>query len=741
MPETIIEIPVALFPTEVDGDSGQPAWGMRSNVRVQSSAVRLLERETAERHNVIPISQQGRILLVAMSEPGNLGAIQAITKETGLRVRAVEADANEIRQTLLRFYASEAEAAAVTERMPLGWMLLDRGNVTLEQLNEALEIQQRSGERLGKVLVTRGFVNRLTLSEVIADQFRLPHVNLREDTPPLDVVRLLDPAVARRLEAVPVRWLGPRLMVAVVDPSNLEAQVELRQILQAPLLFAVTSELDIDWILARAYRSSYVEESVAGLLYRDPDESAYETFTDGQIVAALVILLLIIVGFVINAQGTLITINAVIAAFYLAISIYRLWLAFRGASINLTINVPEEEIGAMDDADLPVYTILVPLFREKEVLPELVRSIQNLEYPKMKLDVKLLLEETDRETFMAAVALRPPSYFQFVPVPDSAPRTKPKACNYGLVSSRGQFVVVYDAEDQPEPDQLKRAVAAFRRAPADIICLQAKLNYYNRDQNLLTRWFTTEYSTWFDLVLPGLDNTNSPIPLGGTSNHFYTEKLRELGGWDPFNVTEDADLGIRMFKRGYRTAILDSTTFEEANSEWRNWIRQRSRWVKGYMQTWLVHMRHPFRLLLSLGAKAYTSFHFTVGGTPLVFLLNPIYWLITTIWFLTRWRAIPPLFPAPVYYLSFLNLLLGNFIFVYLNLAGSYRRGYYELGRAALISPLYWILMSVAAWRALWQLLTKPYHWEKTIHGLDTKRRAPRRFLDPLVSRSGGTTP
>ncbi|MEK7276493.1 MAG: glycosyltransferase family 2 protein, partial [Chloroflexota bacterium] len=344
--------------------------------------------------------------------------------------------------------------------------------------------------------------------------------------------------------------------------------------------------------------------------------------------------------------------------------------AYRGANINLTIDVTAEDLTQVADADLPIYTILVPLYQEFEVLPQLVRSIDSMDYPKSKLDVKLLLEENDRQTIDAAVAMRPPSYFEFVIVPDSMPRTKPKACNYGLVSARGTYTVIFDAEDRPDQDQLKKAVVAFRKAPGDVACLQAKLNYFNRNQNLLTRWFTTEYSTWFDLILPGLDNTNAPIPLGGTSNHFYTEKLRELGGWDPYNVTEDADLGIRMFKHGYRTAIIDSTTYEEANSEWRNWIRQRSRWVKGYMQTWLVHMRHPIQLLLSLGINAFASFHLTVGGTPLVFLLNPIYWTITSLWFLQKWDVIPPLFPGPVYVLSAINLIVGNFIFVYLNLAG-----------------------------------------------------------------------
>jgi cellulose synthase/poly-beta-1,6-N-acetylglucosamine synthase-like glycosyltransferase len=190
-------------------------------------------------------------------------------------------------------------------------------------------------------------------------------------------------------------------------------------------------------------------------------------------------------------------------------------------------------------------------------------------------------------------------------------------------------------------------------------------------------------------------------------------------------VTEDADLGVRLFRRGYRTGIVDSTTYEEANSDAWNWVRQRSRWVKGYMQTWLVHMRHPLSLLRALGPRGFISFQLIIGGVPAVFLLNPIYWTVTTLWFLGGWGVIPSLFPGPIYYLSAVNLLVGNFVFIYLNLAASFRRGYYELGRYALLTPIYWLMMSLAAWRALWQLVTHPFYWEKTVHGLNAALRPP----------------
>ena len=311
------------------------------------------------------------------------------------------------------------------------------------------------------------------------------------------------------------------------------------------------------------------------------------------------------------------------------------------------------------------------------------------------------------------------SALQTVTAQTIAPRrVAPEDPRFGSSTPIGGFGP-HPAEDRPDPDQLKKAVIAFSKAEERIVCIQCKLNYYNRNQNILTRWFTTEYSSWFDLFMPGLDAADSPIPLGGTSNHLDRQKLIELGAWDPFNVTEDADLGIRLHKAGYKTAIVDSTTFEEANSDLYNWIRQRSRWVKGYIQTWLVHMRHPVRLRRQIGWRSFVSFQFVVAGTFVGFLLNPFYWALTTLWLATHAGFIRALFPSFVYYAAALGLFIGNFVFTYVNVAGSIRRGYYDLVKWALLSPLYWALMSIGAWKGFLQLFYRPFYWEKTVHGLD----------------------
>ncbi|MCW8133955.1 MAG: glycosyltransferase, partial [Planctomycetota bacterium] len=295
----------------------------------------------------------------------------------------------------------------------------------------------------------------------------------------------------------------------------------------------------------------------------------------------------------------------VLCGFYGAVIVFRLvsvkWSLVRAfAGRPCEHRIPAEELEKLDPRDLPVYTILVPMYKEPEVAQKIARAVTELDYPLEKLDVKLLLEEDDPETRkkIEEVMDQLPSCVEVIvcpKVPKGQPKTKPRACNWGLERARGQYLVIYDAEDRPEPDQLKKAVAAFRRLKAagkeKVVCLQAKLNYFNARQNPLTRFFTLEYTTWFDLFLPGLHAFRIPIPLGGTSNHFDTKTLKDLGGWDPFNVTEDCDLGIRMARQGYRTEILDSTTWEEANCRVGNWIRQRSRWIKGYFQTHLVHTR------------------------------------------------------------------------------------------------------------------------------------------------------
>jgi len=276
--------------------------------------------------------------------------------------------------------------------------------------------------------------------------------------------------------------------------------------------------------------------------------------------------------------------------------------------------------------------------------------------------------------------------------------------------------VIYDAEDLPEPGQLREVVARFAEAGDDVACLQARLNYFNARENILTRMFTLEYSFWFDYMLPGLDAWKLPIPLGGTSNHFRVASLRELGGWDPYNVTEDADLGIRAAARGLTIGITESTTWEEACSAWRPWIRQRTRWIKGYMTTALVHTRHPLRLWRTVGLRGVVGVIGLIAGTPAMFVACPLVWAF---WLFTFLGGSLGVHLAPwVQTATTVNLLVGNGAMILLTAMAARRRRALHLTPYALLTPAYWVLHSVAAWRALWQLAWNPAHWEKTPHGI-----------------------
>lgn len=427
--------------------------------------------------------------------------------------------------------------------------------------------------------------------------------------------------------------------------------------------------------------------------------------------------------------------------FYAVHAVYKLVLVRRSVGFNAELDVTREDLAALRDDDLPVYSIMVPMYHERESVARLVRSLQNLDYPRHKLDVQLLLEADDDETREAVARITLPDGFHVTVVPVSQPRTKPKACNVGLDLARGTYLVIYDAEDQPEPDQLKKAVIGFRRAGARVICLQSRLNFYNPRQNLLTRLFTAEYSAWFDLSLPGLSDVSAVIPLGGTSNHFVTAKLKELLGWDAFNVTEDCDLGIRIHRAGYGTRMLRTTTWEEACSRVRFWIPQRTRWIKGYIQTYLVHMRDPALLRRELGWAGFLHFQMVVGGATLATLLNPFFWFLALLWFVLRVEALTSLFPGPVFALGVTCLFAGNFVFVYLGAVGCYRRRYWDLVNYALLAPAYWVMMSYSGWRAFFQFFADPFKWEKTGHGLCQEETAvqPGAAVQTSESRSQKT--
>jgi cellulose synthase/poly-beta-1,6-N-acetylglucosamine synthase-like glycosyltransferase len=459
--------------------------------------------------------------------------------------------------------------------------------------------------------------------------------------------------------------------------------------------------------------------SISGLAVKAPSVSVQRLLNRRQRIVAIGLVCMLVVGLVVSAIDTAIALCAIATTLYVVCITYRFYLFLRSTREHVSELVTDEEARAVPDSELPTYTVMIPAYREPEVINNLVASIAQLEYPVDRLQVLVLVEADDDETIDAVRDEDPGPQFTLVLVPPAEPRTKPKALNFGLTLARGELVAVFDAEDVPDPLQLRRAAVALSRLGPEVGCVQAKLSYNNPEQNLITKWFTIEYAMWFSFFLPGLASLGAPIPLGGTSNHFRRMSLRSLGGWDPYNVTEDADLGIRMFREGYSVKILESVTLEEANSDFVNWVKQRSRWYKGYLQTFFVHLRSPRELEREMGWKGVAHFAIFVGGTPLLAILNPVFWLMTALWFIGHPVFIQEIFPAPIYYLSLACWAFGNFTLAYLTLLSCRitRRG--ELLGAALLVPVYWVMMSMAAVKALWQLVARPAFWEKTVHGLD----------------------
>ncbi|MDE3015332.1 MAG: glycosyltransferase [Pseudomonadota bacterium] len=600
--------------------------------------------------------------------------------------------------------------------LPLGEILLRSYVITEVQLAHMLSLQQKSGGRLGDILIGQGAAGYLALYRAVADHHGLPFLDLLKDVPDPSLLHQAEADTYLRLRAIPWRRQNGCVTIAACEPSEEVAAWAKRRFGYGTRI-GITSPFDIRRTVEAQFGQALETVSRLSLWENLPQASARLTLWPRQKHLLYALLPLAAAGIVFHPLAVIL---ALIALCHL---VYGTTMLFKGGIFITGMCVPpakdwQPQLAALDEHRLPVYTVLVPMYREAASLPKLLEAMQRLDYPASKLDIKLAIEADDTETLNAAMALKPHYHFDIVRVPPSALRTKPKACNYALRFARGEFVTVFDADDRPERFQLKKAVLAFRALPPDVACLQARLNYYNADDNWLTRFFSLEYTVLFHFLLYGLERLGIPIPLGGTSNHISLARLKDLGEWDPFNVTEDADLGTRLAAQGFKTVMLDSFTMEEAPRAPGAWLNQRSRWIKGYMQTWLVHMRHPGKLWRNLGWKGFLGFQCFVGLPGFAFLTAPILWALPLLWLGGLMRH-SPVFPQWLGWLTSANLLLSLFTQWYSALfcALFYRRSRRRMAAAALLYPLYLLLHSLASYKALWQLIVKPHFWEKTVHG------------------------
>ncbi|PIR34453.1 MAG: glycosyltransferase [Alphaproteobacteria bacterium CG11_big_fil_rev_8_21_14_0_20_44_7] len=600
----------------------------------------------------------------------------------------------------------------------LGEILVEKGLIEQYQLDSALRLQKEENSLLGKILIGEDYINNKILHEAIAEKNGLEFVDLatRPPNPKLLETNARDDYF--RLDVIPWRESTESIILATCSITDELRKWAISKYPYKQVDFVITSPFDIHWALQANFRKMDDEFARLSLWRRNPNLSARQLFSTFTANAGIIFLAILTGLFIAFPAQTFLTIFIGLNILFFSTITFKL--------ISFVYGVERDFSEKEYNGSYPIYTVLVPLYMEKETLPKLIEAIKNLDYPKSKLDVKLVIESDDMMTLSAIKELKPPSYFEIIKVPYSLPRTKPKACNYALRFAKGEIITIFDAEDIPHPNQLKAVLTKFAENDESLVCVQARLNYYNYNDNQLTRWFALEYTTWFDIVMNGFEKLKLPIPLGGTSNHIKADILHKIGGWDAFNVTEDADLGMRIAQLGLHSATVNSITMEEAPNTINAWVKQRTRWIKGFMQTYIVHMRKPFSLLKKTGLRGFMAFQFFVGAPPLIYITSPILLLSSVI--LTFGETPVVQIPEWLFIFAIYNLIFGaasHIIFCMIASLKAQKDSQKLFPRPLIFScltfPLYSIFHIFASFRSLQQLIRNPHYWEKTQHGLTKK--------------------
>lgn len=442
--------------------------------------------------------------------------------------------------------------------------------------------------------------------------------------------------------------------------------------------------------------------------------------------SAKIVLTLKIKIIIFSIVACLITLNAIygikfificlcfINLIYVFATSYRLRMFLAGLKIADT-NQDVTSLVEVSNRNLPTYTILVPLFKEATVIHSLKKALRAIDYPKVKLQILLIVEESDPITFKAIEEECFPSYFTIIVVPFSFPQTKAKACNYALNYAKGEYITIFDAEDRPEKLQLKQVVQKFALSNKNVICIQCQLSFYNEKENWLSKMFAIEYANLFYYTLPAISKQSYPVPLGGTSNHLKTKTLRRLGGWDSYNVTEDASLGLKIALLGFKTLVINSSTYEEAPISINAWLRQRARWIKGYFHTYFVYIRHPVFVFKRYKFYGFLFFNFFIFLSPFLLLTFPfnIYYYISTT---NEFKALGLVTKATL--LKCLCIFSFSYGFLYLTYIAYQIKIRKNATNLWFTYPFYFVLHIIAAGMAVYKLIVEPHKWDKTEHGI-----------------------
>jgi cellulose synthase/poly-beta-1,6-N-acetylglucosamine synthase-like glycosyltransferase len=616
--------------------------------------------------------------------------------------------------------AGGAEVAPLRPR--LGQLLVDRGLLSPEARRAALDRQARHDAQLGEILLAARLIDGARLYENIARQFGALRADLQAEPPDPALAAAIKPSACLRHGLLPWKHENGVTLIATSRPAAFAEHLPALRRRFGAVKMAVTTEDDLQAAVAALRPAQLIRRAETRVPSTESCRAIGFAINRAHPAAlAGFMVLVIVLAFHPAASLRLLTIWAVLTLLGTSwVKLAALLATLRGPD---TPALPAEPPPVIPR--LPRVSLLVPLFNEQVILTRLVDRLDRLDYPRELLDILLVVEAEDAATRRALAALELPPQMRALVVPAGTLKTKPRALNYALDFCRGTLVGVYDAEDAPDPGQIHAVVRRFHARGPRLACVQATLDFYNARRNWLARCFAVEYAAWFRVVLPGMARLGLVVPLGGTSLFFRRDVLERLGGWDAHNVTEDADLGLRLARHGYETEFVESVTAEEANCGLWPWVRQRSRWLKGYMMTWTVHMRHPLTLWRELGARKFWGVQLLFLGTISQFLLAPVLWLF----WLVPLGLTHPFAPAlgtgaPAALIDRLasGALLGAFLLAEaISLAVMVYAvrgpGHRHLLPWVVTLHFYFPLAALAAWRGLFELLTRPFYWDKTEHG------------------------
>lgn len=604
--------------------------------------------------------------------------------------------------------ASQASPRAPRRTFAVGASLLREGVVAPEEMLTALSHHGREAGRLPDVLRARGLVVERDLLGVDARNWGIRLVDLDAALPDPRLIDAVGVTDCLRHGLVPWQKTGDVTIVATSRPEEFR---RLRPMLEARLGPVAAGLASSRAILAAIHvrRGDHLARAAENRVAEAESCRSWPRLHQSPL--AMTVLAVTLAALILAPLAT------GLAALGFALVSLAAIVALKIAATIAALRAPLPGPAPASNTIPPVVSIIVALYNEADIAPRLVRRLARLDYPVELLDVILAVEAEDHVTLDALANAELPPWMRVVIVPEGQVKTKPRALNHALDHARGAIVGVYDAEDAPEPDQLRKVVERFQRSGPEIACLQGMLDYYNPRTNWLSRCFTIEYAGWFRLILPGLARLGLVVPLGGTTLFFRRDVLDRLGAWDAHNVTEDADLGIRLARHGYRTELIDTVTHEEANCRPLPWIKQRSRWIKGYVMTWAVHMRQPRLLWRQLGPKGFLGFQVLFLGSIAQFLLAPLLWSFMLLPFGVH-HPLSAALPTPA--------LWALAIIFFLSEAANIVIGALGLGRTTHGLSLLWVLTlkvyyplaSLAAYKGLAELATRPFYWDKTTHGL-----------------------